>query len=87
MKRKQKNSKKVVGTTLIVTALWILLPPYFLPVDIEFYFLSILPLIGLWALVMPFGLAAVMLVAGMYLLGLPLNGKGVKKAMKKVFKK
>jgi len=83
-KGKLQRWKKVVGGILVFIAMWIFMPFWFFPSDVEFYFLPLLPLIGVWALVMPFGLAAVALVVGMRLLGLPLNGKGVKRAMKKV---
>ena len=81
---KKRNWKKVVGFILVIIAAHIFLPAYFLPSDVEFWCLPLLPLIGIWALIMPFGLAAIMLVVGMRLLGLPLNGGGVKRAMKKV---
>lgn len=84
VKGKKRNWKKVVGVILVIVALNIFFPFYFLPSDVEFYCLPLLPIIGLWAIFMPFGLAAIMLVAGMKMLGLPLNGKGVKRAMKKV---
>ena len=81
---KKRNWKKAVGGIFIFIALWIFAPLWFMPSDFETYFLPLLPIIGLWAIVMPFGLAAIMLVVGMLMLGLPLNGNGVKMAMKKV---
>ena len=84
VKGKKKNWKKVVGGIFIFIAMWVFLPFWYLPSDFEFWFLPLVPLIGIWALIMPFGLAAIMLVVGMRMLGLPLNGGGVKRAMKKV---
>ena len=78
-----KHTRKLVGVALVVPAFWILTPPYFLPSEIEFYSVIVLaPLIGFGAVVLPFVLAAIALPVGLVLLGLPLNRRGVKRALK-----
>ena len=83
--KKKRNWKKILGILLIIEAFMVLSPPYFLcPLDLDFYALFLIPFFGVWVLAVPFLLAVVMFVVGMWLLNLPLNGDGVKKAMKKV---
>ena len=83
--RKKRNWKKILGIILIIEAFLILTPPYFLlPTELEFYFLFLIPFFGVWVLVVPFLLAVGMFAGGMLLLELPLNGTGVKKAVKKI---
>lgn len=83
--RKKRDWKKIAGIILIVEAILTLTPPFFmLPTDLEFWFLFLIPFFGVWVLVVPFILAVVMFAVGMLMLGLPLNGKGVKKAVNKV---
>jgi len=84
-KAKKRNWKKIVGIILIVEAFLTLSPPFFLcPLDLDFYFLFLIPFFGVWVLVVPFVLAVVLFAVGMWLLKLPMNGDGLKRAMKKV---
>ena len=83
--KKKRNWKKIIGIILIVEAVLTLTPPFFLcPLDLDFWFIFLIPFFGVGVLAVPFVLAVVMFIVGMWLLNLPMNGKGVKKAMKKV---
>ena len=84
-KVKKRNWKKIIGIILIVEAFLTLTPPFFIsPIDLDFYFLFLIPILGVRVLAVPFLIAVVMFVVGMWLLNLPMNGNGVKRAIKKV---
>ena len=83
--KKKRNWKKILGIILIVEAFLTLSPPFFLcPLDLDFYFLFLIPFFGVWVLAVPFVMAVAMFIGGMWLLNLPMNGDGVKRAVKKV---
>lgn len=82
--KKKRNWKRVAGVLIMMPGLWVLLPPYFLPSEFEFYLLLLIPFIGIGAVILLFVAIFAMVPLGLWMLKLPMNGKGVKKAMKKM---